>query len=700
MSAALLLELGCEEIPARFLPAAARDLATRAVALLDQAGLDHGPTSAWGGSRRLAIRIEGVAERQRDREEEVLGPPAKAAFLDGGALSAAAIGFARKQGIDPSELRSIETAKGVYVGYRRSVGGRALGEILADSLPAAVEAMSFPKSMRWGDGRFRWVRPVHWILALHGNVVLPIELFGVKASGRSRGHRFLSPGVMSVPHADDYEKVLLGAFVLVDPGQRRRALKERLEDAARGAGGELVEDSELLDEAADLVEWPGVVIGRFDPGFLGLPREVLLTTLRHHQKAFSVQAGGNLMPVFLAVANTDRDPAGHVRRGNEWVVDGRLEDARFFWIEDRKTTLDQHLGELSRVVFHRKSGSYADKAARLGRLAETLARKIGLNDAEVSAASRAAVLCKADLVTGLVGEFPELQGVAGGLLLRAEGADERVADAVYEHYKPAGPEDTVPATVLGSVVSVADKLDTVSELLAGGESPTGSRDPFGLRRATNAIFRIVTGSGWSLSLRDMVTLTGTTATASVIEFLVERFQDFLRDAGASPNEIQAIARPKIGLSEFESWPLGDVLRRLDAVKTVRRRDDFARLVELTKRVDNILTQGAAYVGAAEGAAVEPSHVEVEEAAIGLSRLLDERDVVITSAAEARDYASVIDLLASFVSPVARFFDEVLVLDTEKIPRTRARLALLSRLRTVLTRYFDIRELAGQADRRA
>jgi glycyl-tRNA synthetase beta subunit len=304
------------------------------------------------------------------------------------------------------------------------------------------------------------------------------------------------------------------------------------------------------------------------------------------------------------------------------------------------------------------------------------------------------------LVTGLVGEFPELQGIAGGLLLRAEGADERVADAVYEHYKPAGPEDTVPATVLGSVVSVADKLDTVSELLAGGESPTGSRDPFGLRRATNAIFRIVTGSGWSLSLRDMVTLTGTTATASVIEFLVERFQDFLRDAGASPNEIQAIARPKIGLSEFESWPLGDVLRRLDAVKTVRRRDDFARLVELTKRVDNILTQGAAYVGAAEGATVEPSHVEVEEAAIGLSRLLDERDVVITSAAEARDYASVIDLLASFVSPVARFFDEVLVLDTEKIPRTRARLALLSRLRTVLTRYFDIRELAGQADRRA
>jgi glycyl-tRNA synthetase beta chain len=486
MKAPLLIEIGCEEIPARMIPAAASDLAARTGAILDQAGLAHGAVSSWGGTRRLAVRIDDVEARQADRSEQVLGPPASAAFDAGGKPTSAAAGFARKQGVAPEALRRIETEKGVYAGFQRDVAGRSVGEVLASTFPAAVAAMAFPKTMRWGSGAHRWVRPVHWLLAIHGGDVLPIELFEVRAGGSSMGHRFLAQGAVKIADPGAYAGALRAAFVLADPDERRKALSRRLAEAAAAAGGELVEDASLLEEVVDLVEWPGVVAGRFDDRFLDLPREILVTTLRHHQKSFSVQRGYKLLPVFLSVANTDRDPAGHVRRGNEWVVSGRLEDARFFWDEDRRTPLSARLETLRRVTFHQKVGSYADKAERVANLAAEIARRVGLDDQrDIAVARDAGRLAKTDLVTGLVGEFPELQGIAGGLLLRGEGSDPAVADGVYEHYKPVGPEDGVPSSVTGAIVSLADKLDTVAALTAVGEAPTGSRDPFGLRRAAN-----------------------------------------------------------------------------------------------------------------------------------------------------------------------------------------------------------------------
>jgi glycyl-tRNA synthetase beta chain len=695
MKAPLLIEIGCEEIPARMIARAADDLGTRVTGILDSAGLDHGAAISWGGSRRLTVRVEEVDGSQEDRVSEVLGPPAKTAFDDDGKPTRAAEGFARKQGIDVADLAVIETDKGARVGIRREVRGRGVGAILADELPRAVEAMSFPKSMRWGDGRFRWVRPVHWVLALHGEQPLELELFGIRSGVESQGHRFLGPGPVVVERPDCYVDALRERRVVTDPTERRTRLAELLEEAARSVGGSVVEDAGLLDEVVDLVEWPGVSVGGFDAAYLELPREILVTTLRHHQKCFSVQTGGELLPNFLAVANTDRDPGGHVRRGNEWVVSGRLEDARFFWREDRRRPLAEGLPGLAAIVFHDKAGTFADKGDRMAGLARTLARKVGAEPAIGESGERAARLAKVDLSTALVGEFPELQGVVGGLLLREEGEDRAVADAVYEHYRPAGPDDPLPETPAGCAVAAADKLDTVAELIKAGQRPTGSRDPFGLRRAANGVLRIAIERRWPVSLRDLADLTG--GDEAVLAFLADRLVGYLRDIGYTSNEIQAVLRPRIDPSEVRAWSLPDVVARLEAIRTVRDRDDFRHLVKLTERANNIVTKNEELVEKLDSSGRD-AYTETEAAAVTLCEMVHRQKPRMAVQADKARYDDIVESLSAFIEPVERFFDDVLVIDEGRPDATSHRYAVVSELRDLLTRYFDIRELAGQAER--
>lgn len=699
MSATLLLEIGCEEIPARMIVSAAADFGARVVAVLDQAGIARGEFSAWGGSRRLAVRVEAVAARQAGRDELVLGPPASAAFGPDGAPTGAAAGFARKQGIDPSELRRVETEKGVYAGFRRVAAGKSLADILAAAFPGAVGGMSFPKTMRWGAGIHRWVRPVHWLVALHGGEVLPLELFGTRAGRASDGHRFLRPGPVDIPTASDYAPALAAAFVVVDPAERRLVLRERLAREAAALGGALVEDPDLLDEVVELVEWPGVVAGRFDAAFLDLPAEILVTTLRHHQKAFSVRGPAGLIPAFLAVANTDRDPSGHIRRGNEWVVSGRLEDARFFWNEERKRPLHERLVDLEKVVFHVKAGSYAEKSRALADLAEGLADRISLPAEDRAAAVDAARLAKADLVTGLVGEFPELQGIVGGLLLEAEGGDRLTARAVYEHYRPTGADDALPSTAPGCLVSLADKVHTAAALVAAGETPTGSRDPFGLRRAVAGVFRIVEARRWPASIDDLARVSG--GHPDFLRFLQERYTNYLRDKGYTSNEIAAVLRPRVSAAESLSWSLSEIAARLAIVKTLRGRPDFEKLVELTKRVDNILEKAPGVMDVALDAEADLRGWEDGQASAMTLKDAHERLAPrIAAASGAGRYDEVVNLVAEFAAPVSKFFDDVLVLDPKDPDATRRRCNLLGRVRSTVTRDFDIRELAGQADRRS
>jgi glycyl-tRNA synthetase beta chain len=701
MAAPLLIEIGCEEIPARMIASAADDLRARVVTLIDQAGLPHGNARAWGGTRRLAVRVEDVAPRLADRVETVLGPPASVAFGADGRPTPAGAGFAKKQGLAPSALDKIETDKGLYAGFTREVAGRTVGEVLAAALPAAVAGMSFPKTMRWGSGAHRWVRPVHGLVALYGSEVIDMEILGARAGRVSEGHRFLAGGPVTVPHADAYVEALREAFVLVDPEARRAALTSALAAAAAEAGGRVVPDDGLLDEVQDLVEWPGVVVGRFDPSFLDLPPEILVTTLRHHQKSFSVRGKSGLLPAFLSVANTDRDPKGHVRRGNEWVVVGRLEDARFFWDEDRKRPLASRLNDLAKVTFHVKVGSYADKTASTTRLAERLASWLGLDEADRRRAQEAARLAKTDLTTGLVGEFPELQGIVGGLLLGAEDADPEVARAVYEHYRPAGADDVLPATEIACVLSVADRLDTLGSLLGAGVTPTGSRDPFGLRRAANGIFRIAIERRWVLSLEALGTFLDRPRDAAAADtlraFALDRLHHYLRELGYSANEVSCVMLAGHG-ELAPTWPLHEIVARLGAISEIRGRDDFQHLVDLTKRVANIRTKNAKQVeqaagrggGGSDGADPQP------EARVLAAAVSDVGSQVERHAA-ASEFTQVVARLATLVDPVDAFFDKVLVVDPENPGTTRARLRLLGSLEGVLTRHFDIRELAGQAD---
>lgn len=697
--APLLVEIRCEEIPARMIPQAAADLAARIGAILDQAGLPRGAATAWGGSRRIAVRIEAVAERQDDRDEQVLGPPASAAFGADGALTPAGLGFAKKQGVAPEALARIRTDKGEYVGFRRRIAGKEVGAILAAGLPAAVAGMSFPKSMRWADGTHRWVRPVHGLLALHGSRPLPVALFGVTAEASTEGHRFLASGPVPVKHPDDYAKTLEAAFVVADPLERRARLDRRLGEAAAERGGDLVADAALLDEIADLVEWPGVVVGAFDAAFLDLPEEILITTLRHHQKAFCVRSKGRLAPLFLSVANTDRDRAGHVRRGNEWVVSGRLEDARFFWREDRKRTLDSRVADLAKVTFHAKVGSYADKAVALADLAERVARAAGLPPEAAAAAREAGRLAKTDLVTGLVGEFPELQGIVGGLLARAEGHDGAVAAAIYEHYRPAGAVDALPETGPGAALAIADKLHTTAALIAAGETPTGSRDPFGLRRATSGIFRILEGRGYPLSVAELCALVGDDD--RLYAFLLERLENWLAERGYTRNEIAAVEKRKIADTTFDGWPLPRILARLEFLRSCRGHADFDRLVDLTKRIDNICSQTIEAIRSARERGFEPGgHVESHPSALALRAFHGRAQATVRDASEANDFRRVLSSLVEYVEPIARFFEDILVLDREDMNATVARHRLLEDVKATLTHDFDIRELAGQADRRS
>jgi glycyl-tRNA synthetase beta chain len=503
---------------------------------------------------------------------------------------------------------------------------------------------------------------------------------------------------VEVGHPDRYRSELEAAYVLVDPAERRRRLAQGLEEAADRLDAVLLDDAELLEEVSDLVEWPGVVTGHFDAGYLDLPRELLITTLRHHQKCFSLQdRSGALLPAFLAVANTDRDAAGHIRRGNEWVVGGRLEDARFFWLEDRRRPLATLSERLAGVVFHGKVGSYVDKARRVAALAAALATRLGLTAESVEDCRLAASLSKNDLLTGTVGEFPELQGRVGGLMLAAEGASEAVWQGIYEHYQPTGPDDPVPATIVGRVASVADKLDSIAQLIAAGERPSGSRDPLGLRRAGNGIIRILLAGEWSITLTELAGIGGEDSAA--LEFLRERLEAVLRETGYTIKEILAVTRPRVDTTEANEWPLIDIRARLEAIKRVRGREDFRHLVKLTERVDNIVTKNAETIREIVARASKKAPADEDSASTALAAMVDQYAPLMESNSEQKCYDAIVHILSEFIDPVERFFTDCLVIDPDNPETTRHRFELLVELNKLFTRYFDIRELAGEAEGR-
>jgi glycyl-tRNA synthetase beta chain len=659
MAVAFLLEVGAEEIPDWMIEPALGDLKARFEKLVSEQKL--GGTVAWVDAtpRRLVLAAEGLNERQADTEELVMGPPKSAG-------AGAAQGFAKKNGTSVDALETAKTEKGEYFSFRKQVKGRSTAEILAEALPAMVTGLYFPKAMYWtGKGGVRFIRPIRWIVALLGDEVVPFEIAGVKSGNTTRGHRVLGSKDPITVTVQTYEQKLRDNGVIVRAAERRAKI-----EAGLGVGIE--RDEALLQTLTYLTEFPSTIHGGFDPQFLELPKEILSTVMRHHQRYFSVvNPDGLLAPEFVAVTNTDGDPDGLIRKGNERVLRARFNDARFFWQVDQQKKLPERVEDLEKVTFQAKLGSYREKTERVVMLAVELSAMTG---ADANVAERAALLAKCDLTTDMVKEFTELQGIVGGLYAKAQGEGDAVATAIYDHYKPVSMDDSIPRTTEGQVVALADKLDTLRECFRVGLIPTGSKDPFALRRAAQGAVKILFEARLPLRLFDFVDQP------ELLEFLTERIAYYLREVKGYPyDEVNAVmAAPWEFVHE-----LGD---RVEAVNKVRPTPDFEPLAASFKRIKNILKQ--AHV---EGA--EP--VDTRLLTLGPEQdLFQAFERVSLDVQKTSDFAAKLASIASLRPKVDLFFDKILVNDKDEEIR-RNRLALLSSLLTEFSTIADFSEIVTQ-----
>lgn len=707
-----LWEIGCEEIPASWLPKLVEELKERFERELEALALEPKSVESYGTLRRLVLHVSGLPEKQQDRVEQVSGPPLKIARDESGAWTKAALGFASKNGIEPGELELISTAKGDYVGFERKIKGGKTPHLLPGSMASTLRSLSFPKFMNWdatladGKGDFPFGRPIRWMVALFGERVVPFEIQVVGSpavtSGRkTRGHRFLGPKgeKPGKPFAvDSFQKLARGLakrYVLLDPEERRERLASEIAKLEKKARSRCASGLSR-DLVADLVEWPGAVLGAYPEEFLSLPEEVRHTVLIHHQHYFPLEG----KPGFIAVTNMAKDSKGHIQRGTERVVVARLRDAKFFWSEDLKTPLRDRGKALEGVLFQEKLGSYKLKGERVESLAAWIAARCGARETPVR---RAAQLAKCDLTTGMVGEFPELQGIMGGLYAREQRESEPVWKAVYSHYQPSGlgEDDGFPANREGAVVSLADKVDSLAAMFAAGVVPTGSRDPFALRRAALGAVRVLADSSDRLSfpidippaelLREALRIVREQqpglaadgkAEPALVEFVTERLR-FLFSRKFSYDELNAVFA-MTGLDR----PVSDLAKRLEALSRFRSSEDFQALSLAFKRVGNILA------GQKPGE-VDPTFFFEEDE----KKLFEDLETLRPRAEELVSqgrYRDALQELSTLRGPVDRFFDEVLVMAEDQKLREN-RLALLKRLQSLFSRVADLSQLvSGQS----
>jgi glycyl-tRNA synthetase beta chain len=682
-----LLEIRTEEIPAPALMPARLELARAAGDALAEAGLAPAAIESYATLRRLALVLRGLPEKQPDRSVEVLGPPEASAFGKGGKPTRAAEGFAKAQKVEVADLVVVDSPRGRTVAARKSIPGREAAEVLAEILPKVVSSLAFPKTMRWGDGARSFVRPVRGVLALYGGRVVPLELYGVRAGDRTVGHRVLSEGEFTVSGPDDYLAKLRNAYVEPDAEARRIAILEKARALAAEVGGQIEAHADLAGTLADLVEWPGLVRGSFAPEFLELPEEITVTVMRAHQKFLPVRGPAGLLPHFVAVMDNDADRRGFVAKGCEWVLNARLADARFFCDEDAKQTLEARLPELARLTFQEKLGDYRQKTSRIQELAETIAREVGRPDL-VEPARAAALLSKADLVSHVVREFTDLQGIVGGIYARRERHPDSVWKAIYDQYRPASGSEEPPREASGAVLSLADRFDSLAGLFRLGLVPTGSRDPYGLRRAALGVVSIAIARNWRADWRPVVRralslypsdLEGLSPDQTVDElgrFFADRLRSLLERRGASYDEISAVLN--VGV-----WDFADAAERARALSDARRHMDFRSLILASKRIRNIVGDER------PGSPAPELYKEPAERALGADFLQAKQ--AIDSFMAVREYREAMETIASIAPSLDRFFVEVLVNCPEPDLR-RNRLALLASIQQEFTRLADFSEI--------
>lgn len=701
--ATFLLEVGTEELPASFVASAIGQWRSRIPADLQEQFLDPSDIQVYGTPRRLAVVIEGLPERQPDREEEVKGPSVQAAFKDGKPTKAAE-GFARSRGVSVDDFETRQTEKGEFIFVTLKIPGRPTAELLTELIPQWIFGLEGKRFMRWGDGDQRFSRPVRWLVALLDDAVLPLTLENgaevVTSDRKSEAHRVLHPEPVSIPTASAYLDTLRAAFVEPDPAQRRATIEAQATAVAAEVGGVAVIDPDLLEEVTDLVEYPTAVVGRFEPEFLEVPAEVLVMEMESHQRYFPVvkEAGSKeLLPYFITVSNGDPAKAGIIAEGNGRVIRARLSDGRYFFDIDRKKPLEDYLPQLETVTFQEDLGSMRQKVDRIVQIAGHIARQLELDAGDRATIQRAALLCKADLVTQMVGEFPELQGVMGQKYALASDETSAVADAIFEHYLPRGADDQMPQTLAGQVVGISDRLDTLVGIFSLGMLPTGSSDPFALRRAANAIVSITWEANLALNLEQLLEqvfadfVAANLATESKVEKLRDQLRDFflqrvrslLEERGIDYDLINAVlGEADRDYAERALQDLLDVRDRAYFLQSIRENGALDRIYETVNRSARLAKQGDLGFDALDPAPLIQPKLFEKKSEQGfydsLVKLLPQ-----TKAAQAeRDYQKLIAALEAITPTVSNFFDgedSVLVMADDPDIR-RNRLTLLGLLR--------------------
>ena len=673
-----LFEIGLEEIPARMIAGAQSDLLKRIVALLErerllEAGAE--PASSYSTPRRLAVMAPGVLERQPHLTEQVIGPAVKIAYKDG-APTPAAVAFARKAGVAVEALRKVETPKGEYLAATSVKYRRSAADVIAAELPKELAGIYWAKNMYWRAGRpERFVRPVRWLCALLGREVVPVEFGGYTAGRETYGHRVLfGAGPIEIGEPTEYVESLRNGFVMADVELRRHTIRKALDRVCRTAAGtRWREDHALVDKMTHMTEWPSVILGGFDRDYLTLPEEVLVTVMRDHQNYFAVEdAQGKLAPHFLAVLNTVAEAEGEavIRHGNERVLRARFNDARFFWEFDQRVPLLERVALLDKVTFQKDLGSYAAKSERARKLAAALVAHVP--EADAAALDEAARLAKTDLTTELVKEFTELQGRIGGLYARAQGLSTNVADAIYDQYLPVSMDDAIPRTVEGRLLAIADKADTIAGMFSLGMEPTGSRDPFALRRAANGIVKILAESELGLTLGRIALAAASGVNEELVRkleiFFAERVEFYLREARGQAYDVVA-AVLAAGANDVR-----DAVARAEALTAVRGSADFTAVCAAFKRMKNILAQA--------GHVHDPvAHVSVDGVAPAQQALADAAQSVALEVERMRlagDYEAALAAIAGLRPQVDAFFDQLMVMDADADVRA-SRLTLLAHI---------------------
>ena len=685
MSRDLLIELGTEELPPKALATLSAALSDEFVRQLDEAELSHGEVQRFATPRRLALLVRGLDEQQADREVERLGPALQAAFDENGKATKAAEGFAASLGLSVDQLEQTDTGKGQRLVARITEQGKSTAELVPDFFAQAIQKLPIPKRMRWGARKVQFVRPAHWLVALFGEEIVPFELLDLQAGRRSYGHRFHAPDAIELASAGEYaQRLEQEGYVIADFERRREMIREQTEAAGVQAGGHASINPALLDEVTGLVEWPGALTGSFDEDFLRVPQEALISAMEEHQKYFSVlDDNGKLTPRFITISNIQsRDPQ-QVVAGNEKVIRPRLADAAFFYDNDSKKTLAQHGEGLAKVVFQQQLGSVADKCQRVGRLAATIAGRIG---GDASFAKLAGELSKADLNSEMVGEFDTMQGIMGYYLARHEGQPEEVAQALREQYLPRFAGDALPETRTGMAVSLADKIDTLVGIFGIGQKPSGTKDPYALRRATLGILRILIENGLDLDIHQLLQDAAGAFGDRIQPEYVQDAYEFVKGRYRAMYQDQGIATPVIlsvlAIDDACRRPL-DFDRRVKAVAAFQHRPEAAALAAANKRVSNILAKLASPPPEEiDGALLE------EDAEQLLTDLVVHAYEQTEPMLEQGDYASVLALLAELHEPVDAFFEQVMVMAEDQAVREN-RLALLSFLRDLFLNVADI-----------